>query len=179
MEPTKMHFKTMSLFFITFFLGVIRPTLAKDLAVDFEYRPPQWRTAICLPDDPYKTLVDEKGTLLYHYARKSGDFNTMVSVVVDEAPKPWASVCCRRACRSCEPSVKPRICESFEEVFAIKMGGSKGSPTVDKSDARNDVVLVHVANKGGAPQTIEPKVLVRSRMKIDFPTDSTIRVNRA
>src|SRR5512133_953201 len=79
-----MNSKAMLLYVFAVFFIAVRPNSAKELAVDFEYQPPQWRTAICLPDDPYKTLVDEKGTLLYHYARESGDFNTKVSVVVDE-----------------------------------------------------------------------------------------------
>ena len=39
------------------------------LFVDFGYKPPEWQTAICLPDDPYKSIVDKSGDLLYHYHR--------------------------------------------------------------------------------------------------------------
>lgn len=35
--------------------------------VDFRFAPPEWQAAICLPDDPHKTLVDDQGALLYHY----------------------------------------------------------------------------------------------------------------
>ncbi len=35
-------------------------------AVDFRHAPPEWQTAICLPDDPHKSLVDRSGELLYH-----------------------------------------------------------------------------------------------------------------
>ena len=38
-------------------------------AVDFRYSPPQWQAAICLPDDPCKSLVDKDGALLYHFNR--------------------------------------------------------------------------------------------------------------
>ncbi len=37
--------------------------------VDFRYGPPEWQSAICLPDDPCKTLVDRSGDLLYHYGQ--------------------------------------------------------------------------------------------------------------
>ncbi|MBN2216166.1 MAG: hypothetical protein JW719_02190 [Pirellulales bacterium] len=58
----------------------------ENLVVDFGYKPPQWRTAICPPDDPYKTLVDEQGTLMLHYPGRVRWFGTHVSVrVADEA----------------------------------------------------------------------------------------------
>ena len=55
--------------------------------MDFGYRPQQWRTAICPPDDTYKTLVTEKGALVYHLGRVDGDFATSVRVVVDDGEK--------------------------------------------------------------------------------------------
>ena len=50
------------------------------LFVDFGYMPPEWQTAICLPDDPYKTLVDKSGELLYHYRKGGREFGTRVGV---------------------------------------------------------------------------------------------------
>ena len=50
--------------------------------VDFRYSPPEWQTAICLPDDPQKTLVDRSGELLYHYGRVGREFATRVGVEV-------------------------------------------------------------------------------------------------
>jgi hypothetical protein len=69
------------------FFGGLSPLLSKDLAVDFGYRPHLWRTLICPPDDVYKTLVTEKGTLVYDYNRLDSDFATSVRVVVDDAEK--------------------------------------------------------------------------------------------
>ena len=37
--------------------------------VDFRYSPPEWQAAICLPDDPWKSLVDKSGALLYHFGK--------------------------------------------------------------------------------------------------------------
>jgi hypothetical protein len=51
------------------------------LSVDFRYKPSQWQTAICLPDDPQKTLVDHGGRLLYGY-RDDGHFDLSVGVSV-------------------------------------------------------------------------------------------------
>lgn len=50
--------------------------------VDFRYAPPEWQTAICLPDDPHKSLVDRSGELLYHYNQGGREFATRVGVEV-------------------------------------------------------------------------------------------------
>jgi len=50
--------------------------------VDFRFSPPEWQTAICLPDDPYKSLVDRSGELLYHYGQGGREFATRVGVEV-------------------------------------------------------------------------------------------------
>lgn len=50
--------------------------------VDFRWSPPEWQTAICLPDDPHKSLVDKSGALLYHYGGGGGEFATRISVEV-------------------------------------------------------------------------------------------------
>ena len=50
--------------------------------VDFRYSPPEWQTAICLPDDPQKSLVDRNGDLLYHYNQGGREFATRVGVQV-------------------------------------------------------------------------------------------------
>jgi hypothetical protein len=58
---------------------------ASDVAqgtVDFRYAPPEWQTAICLPDDPHKSLVDRSGELLYHYNQGGREFGTRVGVEV-------------------------------------------------------------------------------------------------
>src|SRR5512136_77020 len=50
--------------------------------VDFRYAPPEWQTAICLPDDPHKSLVDRSGELLYHYGQGGREFATRIGVEV-------------------------------------------------------------------------------------------------
>ena len=51
-------------------------------AVDFRYSPPEWQAAICLPDDPQKSLVDKSGELLYHFGEGGREFATRVAVEV-------------------------------------------------------------------------------------------------
>lgn len=59
-------------------------------SLDFRYAPPEWQSAICLPDDPHKSLVDKSGELLYHYQQGGREFGTRVSVIVDESAT-WTS----------------------------------------------------------------------------------------
>ncbi|MCD6340079.1 MAG: hypothetical protein J7M29_11965, partial [Verrucomicrobia bacterium] len=53
--------------------------------VDFRYAPPQWQTAICFPDDPFKSLADKSGALLYHYRQGGREFGT--KLWVETAPE--------------------------------------------------------------------------------------------
>lgn len=55
---------------------------AEPVPIDFRYAPPEWQTAICLPDDPHKSLVDHHGALLYHYRQGGREFGTRISVEV-------------------------------------------------------------------------------------------------
>jgi hypothetical protein len=77
--------------FVSLFISVA--ALAQKPAVtpiqgkfDFKFSPPEWQTAICLPDDPHKTLVDRSGELLYHYQQGGREFGTRISIqVADDA----------------------------------------------------------------------------------------------
>ncbi|MCD6347430.1 MAG: hypothetical protein J7L96_08430 [Bacteroidales bacterium] len=60
--------------------------LAEDI-INFRFSPPEWQTAICLPDDPNKSLVDRSGELLYHYRQGGREFGTRISVQVLPAAK--------------------------------------------------------------------------------------------
>ncbi len=53
---------------------------AQDNILDFRFSPPEWQTAICLPDDPHKTLVDKSGELLYHYKQGGREFGSRISI---------------------------------------------------------------------------------------------------
>ena len=60
----------------------VRAANSSASAVDFRYSPPEWQTAICLPDDPQKSLVDRSGELLYHYNQGGREFGTRIGVQV-------------------------------------------------------------------------------------------------
>lgn len=58
------------------------PAAGAGATVDFRYAPPEWQSAICLPDDPHKSLVDRSGELLYHHGQGGREFATRVGVEV-------------------------------------------------------------------------------------------------
>lgn len=125
-----------------------------DARVDFRYSPPQWQAAICLPDDPQKSLVDRNGSLLCHWNLGGSEFGTTVGVeVVPEAE--WRGqqlhsprvpiVCTRRAAAGLE---------IVEQAFADTRGGTP----------RMDIILVRVTNTGGAARTVHPRLAVRTSL---------------
>jgi hypothetical protein len=62
--------------------------------IDFRYAPPYRWTAICRPDDPYKTLVREDGALLYGYRSNtfiSWHFKRVIEFGVETTDKPIRS----------------------------------------------------------------------------------------
>ena len=67
-------------------LGTLAAALLQSLqvtaadVVDFRFSPPEWQTAICLPDDPHKSLVHCSGELLYHYNQGGREFATRIGV---------------------------------------------------------------------------------------------------
>ena len=44
---------------------------ANQIPVDFRYSPAFRQTAYCFPDDPYKSVMNEKGSLLYGFDREN------------------------------------------------------------------------------------------------------------
>ncbi|MGA2253354.1 MAG: hypothetical protein ABSG53_01725 [Thermoguttaceae bacterium] len=122
--------------------------------VDFRYAPPQWQTAICLPDDPYKSLVDNNGDLLYHYGQGGREFATRIAVEVASGAV-WKK----------QELLSPRIpivrtyrtapgLEIIEEALAVTNDMQLPGP------ARNDLVLVHVKNTSHEPRTFQPQLIV-------------------
>ncbi len=127
-------------------------------AVDFRYSPPQWQAAICLPDDPCKSLVDKDGALLYHYGQGGREFGTRIAVEVT-AGAVWQK----------QELLSPRVpivrtyrtapgLEIMEEAFAVT--GLPQPPAPAATPSRNDLILVHVKNTGAEPRTFQPRLIV-------------------
>ena len=59
--------------------------------LDFKYKPAEWQTSICLPDDWQKSLIGKNGTMLYdHYAR-SPEFATRMKLSLSSGKDEWIS----------------------------------------------------------------------------------------
>jgi hypothetical protein len=144
---------------------------ADSLKVDFSYSPPEWQTAICLPDDRQKSLVDKSGELLYHYGLGSREFGTRIAVEVT-GNAVWQD----------QQLYSPRIpivityrkaseVKITEEAFAVTdLTKIAGPPKADTSSAegpsRNDIILVHVTNTGKIPRLFHPRLIVDTRMEL-------------
>lgn len=122
-------------------------------AVDFRYSPPEWQTAVCLADDPQKTLVDRGGELLYHYGLGNREFGTRVGVTVSPEAK-WHK----------QELVSPRIpivrtlrtaadLQIVEEAFAHT--GLPDSPEAPDLLRRLDAGGVN-RNWANPPETVDP-----------------------
>lgn len=139
-------------------------------AVTFAFSPPEWQTAICLPDDPYKSLVDSDGALLYHYGGPDREFGTRI----------WVESVANAGSRS-QHLLSPRVpivqtrrvaggLDITEEAFAVTDVGPGGP--------RNDMILVSVANRDPAPRTITPRLAVDTIRPFAFqPESQRVSVN--
>jgi hypothetical protein len=136
-------------------------------AVDFRYSPPEWQTAICLPDDPQKSLVDKNGALLYHYQQGGREFGTQISVEV-ASNVVWQK----------QDLYSPRVpivqtrrtadgLQIVEEAFAV---------TALTNASRNDLILVHVTNPGAETRVLSPKLIVDTTQEFHI-ADQRIELN--
>ena len=66
-------------------------SLEDSFVLDHRYKPGKWQTAIGLPDDWQKSLVDEGGELLYDYPGALGGFGTRIDFELSEGQGEWIS----------------------------------------------------------------------------------------
>ena len=140
-----------------------------DLKLDLRYSPPEWQTAICLPDDPCKSLVDKDGILLYHH-HKYTKFGTDKDQYKDVFATSVAISTADDASWVEQKLYSPRVpivqtvrrsanLDIVEEAFAVtNLPGADASP--GRLQSRNDLVLVRVTNRSDQPQTIHPKITI-------------------
>ena len=120
--------------------------------VDFSFSPPEWQTAICLPDDPNKSLVDKSGALLYHFKQGGREFGTRI---VAEAAE--GAVWKKQELHSPRVPVAKTYFSAdglsiVQEAFAVNV------------PVRSDWILVHVANTGTVARALHPKIIVDTKM---------------
>ena len=146
-----------------FLLGICSSfiTAGETQVVDFRYAPPKWQCAICLPDDPQKSLVDDNGALLYHYGQGGNEFASRLTV---EAVA--------NAARLRQEFVAPRVpivrthkgtegLSIVEEAFADTEAPKAGVP-------RNDWILVRISNTNTEERTVSPRLVVDTRMEFQL-----------
>jgi len=141
------------------------------MCVDFRYMPPEWQTAICFPDDPYKSIVDKSGDLLYHYERVVGGtdgFRTRIGVRISDKVV-WKK---QQLYSPRVPIVQTFLAanglEVMEEAFAVTDNIISTMPTKPQARPRNDLILVHVTNTGSAPQVVRPRLMVDTGKRFDL-----------
>ena len=151
------------------------------LSVDFRYMPPEWQTAICLPDDPYKSIVDKSGDLLYHYRRIAGGtdrFRTRIGVrIANDVVWKQQQLHSPRV-----PIVRTFLTsnalEVIEEAFAVTDQFQSTTPAKPQAPARNDLILVHIKNTGATPQVLQPQLIVNTGTNFDFRlSDQQVVIN--
>ena len=159
---------TFTLSMLAVLLAISSSIAAEKNIVDFRYSPPQWQAAICLPDDPHKTLVDKSGELLYHFGQGGREFGTRVSVEVTDTTV-WQS----------QKLLSPRIpivatCRTAKDLLIIEEAMAIAQVSPSKQSARNDMLLVHVTNTGKAARTLQPKLIVDSTLGLVRQNDRLV-----
>ncbi|MBN2024251.1 MAG: hypothetical protein JW809_15820 [Pirellulales bacterium] len=132
-------FRLASLAATAFVCLVVAPSMiaAENLVVDFAYKPPQWRTAICPPDDPHKTLVDERGQLLYHYPGRGRWFGTHVAVEVTPEAKTVGQALVSPRVAIIQTRLEAPDLAIVQEAFALRDEGPR-RPTPKYTAQRTD-----------------------------------------
>ncbi|MHC4475528.1 MAG: glucosidase family protein [Planctomycetota bacterium] len=141
------------------------------LSVDFGYMPPEWQTSICLPDDPYKSIVDKSGDLLLHYQRVRGGtdgFRTRVGIQITNDVV-WKK---QQLHSPRIPIVRTYLTandlEIIEEAFAVTDQLQSATLTRPEGSARNDLILVRIKNIGAKPRVVRPQLIVETSKHFDF-----------
>lgn len=141
--------------------------------VDFRYAPPEWQAAICLPDDPHKSLADKSGALLYHYRQGGREFGTRfwVEVVADAAWQKQELVSPRvpivRTCRTA-----PGL-EIIEETFAVTDLPQTTAPTLSLRRVDRGGTNRGWAKPDGSFDPSLRDIAIRNNGSIDFEVPVT------
>ncbi|MGA2031353.1 MAG: hypothetical protein ABSG68_03785 [Thermoguttaceae bacterium] len=133
--------------------------------VDFRHAPPWWQTAICLPDDPEKTLVGKEGQVMFEFQGKNlRDFAVIVQPDVLGGTR-WQ----RQQTRSprapiVETRKDARGIEVLEEAFVVTPGtaDTQGDSPIfverklGQSPPRQVILLVTLKNPTAAVAVRQP-----------------------
>ena len=126
--------------------------------VDLRFSPPEWQSAICLPDDPHKSLVSRTGELLYHFNRGGREFGTRVSLQVSDSSVWQKQDLYSPRVPIVRTYLRAKGLEILEEAFTVT--------GLDDSTVHNDLILYHVKNSGQREQTVSPKLVVNTTLNL-------------
>ncbi len=131
-------------------------------AIDFRYAPAQRQTAFCFPDDPYKSLVNQAGELLYGYdsAASINYFPLKIGFALNGMKAPEVLG------QQLESPAMPIVLTALEypgisvllTTFATNLTG----------EGRVDNVIVEVTPHSSESVSIEPVITIDSLDKFDF-----------
>ena len=151
-----------------------------DYKMDLRYSPIWGQTAICLPDEVQKTIVDDKGTIYYDY-RFTGPFNgcnismfagldsiETIGVLqhLYSAKVPILLTSCQKNRINLSTdvfAVAPALKHSSEDSCELSKG-FRGLP-------HNDIIIVYINNKSNKDTSIIPKFFVKSVYPVQLSKD--------
>ncbi|MGZ4963300.1 MAG: hypothetical protein ACXWBP_02520 [Limisphaerales bacterium] len=137
--------------------------------LDYRYAPASWQTAICLPDDWQKSLVDKDGVLLYDYVRKTQTCDTKIALTIDgqkflkqELSAPRVPIV--------RTSARAGDIDIVQEAFAaIPQGGA--AEAAKTNTPRHDVVIATFSNHGSASSSVKPSVTIETKFEAEPAAD--------
>ncbi|MFA5815694.1 MAG: hypothetical protein WC865_08750 [Bacteroidales bacterium] len=172
-----------ALVYLVFLLYSVYQVNSQDLKVDFRYTPPFWQSTICLPDDPYKTLVDEHGNLMIQPLPVSqhGQPRTLLGIDInDEAVWVGQHLISARIPIVVTNKKLPGL-DITEEAFSVTRIPDKEialaiplteEPDMDrgagKEKPRNDVILVKIRNTSNQAQSLTPTIRINSSLPVEI-----------
>ncbi|MES2220873.1 MAG: hypothetical protein V4587_07895, partial [Acidobacteriota bacterium] len=124
--------------------------------IDFRYSPAFRQTAYCFPDDPYKSVMNEKGTLLYGYDRdRQIDYFPLIVNFALGGMMPAAFV--EQTLES--PSV-PIVRTTLQRADATMLLTTFA--TRNPGEGRVDNVLIEIRPRGSSSVHVSPVVEIHS-----------------
>jgi len=123
--------------------------------IDFRYSPAFRQTAYCFPDDPYKSVMNEKGTLLYGYDRdKQIDYFPLIINFALGGMKPASFVE-----QTLESSAVPIVRTTLQRADASMLLTTFA--TRNPAEGRVDNVLIEIRPTGSASVHVSPAVEIQ------------------
>ena len=146
-------------------------TPAHGSAGDFAFSPVQRQTAFCFPDDPYKSLVDQDGTLLYGYDREKDIF--FFPLRIDFALYGMREA--RVVSQVLESPSIPIVHTTLEREDATMTLTTFA--TNNEGEGRVDNVLIEVRPRKGESVAVSPLVRIRGAERYELHAeDGVLRV---